>query len=580
MPIEPFQLDVEEGLQRLADPATKAALQSDAELLELYLYGGRQDAIATLIQRFAPLVTSVIRRVVSHPQDAEDAFQATFLILLKSAKNIRSRPSIAAWLYGVAYRTACRVRSKSRRQAQPLGEADMPATAAEQNPVVELARQIELGNLDRELENLPETLREPLTEHYIFGYTARQIADRMELSVSAVEGRLRRGRRLLRRRLAVRGTSLTVVVAGAAWLRDHASTASASEQWTTHLLESPIFDPDASAGVNLSCDPYLSELVQGESTMHFAPFLKSASFLGAAAFATVSMSVIAVAMQLGPVPKGGGSAATQIERTEAESEEPATEVTIEVAGSAEVGPRAAETAKTTQAYDFRVVDSYSPDDPTAFVRPEGETPNWLRAGSEDLSSSEEMRDMLRQTVKVSFDGLPFRQVLEALLAQNGLPYHLNEVELDNLSIDPDTPITNNVGEVLLCDALELILKPLDLQYEVYPQYVKISSNDELQGAVRYYDLAFILPTSAGVPDLIRAIESTTTDEEWNMAGGSSISVVGSMMVANCSEKAHRQIEKLLARLAKVDPKNLRAPGYSNMPAGGMGGGGMGGGGMF
>jgi hypothetical protein len=95
------QIELEAGLKRLADPQTQATLQTDAELLELYLYAGSQEAMVTLVHRFAPLVASVIRRVVSHPQDAEDAFQATFVILLKSAKSIRSRRSIAAWLYGV-----------------------------------------------------------------------------------------------------------------------------------------------------------------------------------------------------------------------------------------------------------------------------------------------------------------------------------------------------------------------------------------------------------------------------------------------------------------------------------------------
>lgn len=607
MPTEQTQRDFETGLEELADSATRGALQSDAELLELYLYGGRQDAMATLVQRFAPLVTSVIRRVVSHPQDAEDAFQATFLILLLSAKTIRSRPSIAAWLYGVAYRTACRVRAKSRRQAVTLGEADMPESGAEQNPIVELARRIELGNLDRELENLPEHLREPLTEHYILGYSARQIAERMEMSVSAVEGRLRRGRRLLRHRLALRGTSLSVVVAGAAWFRDHQSTAIASEQWTQRLLESPIFGLDApsnvSPSVSSSSDSYLAELVQGESTMRFAPFLKSAGFLGAAAIATVSMSVIAVAMQFGPRPELDPARAPgqRVERVQTDSEEAAAEIAIEtgrlnakrpdankaiqeadaprLVEPAAVQPGAVQPSAVPR--DQRVSNNSTALQPsTAFVRPGGEAPSWLKAGDDDRVASEKLRDTLRQTVEVDFTGLPLRQIIDTFETKCAVDFVMMDGELEQADIDPDVAVTLALNEPPLCDALEAILEPLRLRYEVHPRYIKIVPADNVTGAIRYYDLAYVLPTSTGVRDLVNTIQSTI-DEGWisTGTGTGAISVVGSMMVVNCSEKGHRQIEKLLAELSKVDPENLRSPGFSAQPTS-QGMGGMGGGGMF
>ncbi len=284
----------------LTDQHYQALLQSDAELLDLYVLGNQKQALITLLNRFTPMITGVIRRVVSHSQDAEDAYQATCVILMQSAKKIRSRASIAAWLYGVAYRTACRVRAKSRRQATGLDDLELGEPHTGHDPIEQIVRQIELSNLDRELQSLPANYRDPLIEHYILGYTAREIAERMELSSSAVEGRLRRGRHMLRERLAQRGASLSVCVAGVAWMRTHAQTATAGRELADQFVESTAFRAFESLSVN---DPYLFQLVAGETKVHATSIFKSMGFLGTFAAATVSLSMLALAMQLGTPPR-------------------------------------------------------------------------------------------------------------------------------------------------------------------------------------------------------------------------------------------------------------------------------------
>ncbi len=298
---------IESGLD-LADPHVQAELQSDAELLDLYVLGGQQQALTTLVMRFTPMIVGVIRRVVSHRQDAEDAFQATCIVLMQSARHIRKRGSIGAWLYGVAYRTACRVRGKSRRQATGLDALELPDQNASDDAIGQLVRQIELSNLDRELQSLPNAYREPLVEHYIFGYSARQIAERMGLSSAAVEGRLRRGRQMLRERLAERGASLSVCVAGVAWMRDHQPTVALGQTLANQFNENALPSPDELS----QRDPYLFELVQGETKMQVASLVKSIGFLGTMAIFTVSFSVLALAVQgLQPPARGGASASSQ-----------------------------------------------------------------------------------------------------------------------------------------------------------------------------------------------------------------------------------------------------------------------------
>lgn len=202
-------------LKRLSQPHEQRQLQGDLELLELYVGGGDRAAIEALITRYGPMVASVCSLTVADRQLAEDAFQATFLILLRQACKIRRRASVAAWLHGVAYRCACRLRRQNRSRAQvSVGDDVAMVSQPASDPLFELSRQMNLEALDRELQALPEHLRAPLVEHYLMGFTAPQIAERLELSVSAVEGRLRRGRQTLRVRLARRGISLSALAAG------------------------------------------------------------------------------------------------------------------------------------------------------------------------------------------------------------------------------------------------------------------------------------------------------------------------------------------------------------------------------
>src|SRR5262247_2242851 len=89
---------------------------TDGELLERYLARRDDAAFEALVQRHGPMVLAVCRRVVDNPQDAEDAFQATFLVLVRKAASIRPRNMVGNWLYGVAYRAGLKVRTAGNRQ--------------------------------------------------------------------------------------------------------------------------------------------------------------------------------------------------------------------------------------------------------------------------------------------------------------------------------------------------------------------------------------------------------------------------------------------------------------------------------
>ncbi len=103
------------SLGRLFEAGTVAGL-SEAQLLERFLAQGDEAAFEAILQRHGPMVLGVCRRVLDDPHDIADAFQATFLILVKKARSIRDRDALGTWLYGVARRVAVRAKVNARRR--------------------------------------------------------------------------------------------------------------------------------------------------------------------------------------------------------------------------------------------------------------------------------------------------------------------------------------------------------------------------------------------------------------------------------------------------------------------------------
>jgi RNA polymerase sigma factor (sigma-70 family) len=150
------------------------------------------------------MVLATCRRLLREPNDAEDAFQATFLVLAKKAGAVRRPGRLAGWLHGVALRVAARARAEThRRRARETPLADVPAPAAADG-----ACPADAGRaLDEELARLPERYRAPLVLCYLEGHTYAEAARRLGWAAGTVSGRLARARALLRRRLTLRGLS-------------------------------------------------------------------------------------------------------------------------------------------------------------------------------------------------------------------------------------------------------------------------------------------------------------------------------------------------------------------------------------
>ena len=183
---------------------------TDAQLLELYLTQSgdkAEDAFAALVHRHGPMVLGVCRRMLANSHDAEDAFQATFLILARRADAIGRRDRLANWLYGVAVRTSKEARRRAaRRQARERRAMDQ--VKVESEPTGDWDDLLPI--LDEELSRLPDRYRAALVTCELEGKSRHEAAQQLGLSEGTLSTHLARGRKLLRERLVQRGVSLGV----------------------------------------------------------------------------------------------------------------------------------------------------------------------------------------------------------------------------------------------------------------------------------------------------------------------------------------------------------------------------------
>jgi RNA polymerase sigma factor (sigma-70 family) len=210
MPRSPLT-EVVHRLGRLLGPAAPAAL-TDAVLVERFVRHRDEAAFAALVERHGPLVLGVCRQVLQEECAAEDAFQATFLVLARKAGSLRAGQAVGSWLYRVALNLARTARTAAaRRQSHERQTPAMPSS----DPFDEVALREVRPMLHEEIGRLPEKYRLPVLLCHLEGRTHEQAAEALGWPVGTVRSRLSRGRDLLRRRLERRGVTTAAVVLAA-----------------------------------------------------------------------------------------------------------------------------------------------------------------------------------------------------------------------------------------------------------------------------------------------------------------------------------------------------------------------------
>lgn len=181
--------------------------QTDSQLLEQFLAEQDEAAFAALVRRHGPLVLGVCRRVLRHAQDAEDAFQATFLVLARKAGSIGKREALPSWLFGVAYRVASRARVQAARRV--VREKQVETMTTDEHPD-DVEWQDLRRVLDEEINRLSAKYRQPLILCYLQGRTNEEAAQQLSCPVGTIVSRLARARQRLRDRLARRGLAVSL----------------------------------------------------------------------------------------------------------------------------------------------------------------------------------------------------------------------------------------------------------------------------------------------------------------------------------------------------------------------------------
>ncbi len=483
----------------------------DRELLARFVRGGDEAAFAEVVRRYGGLVFGVCRRVLDDSHDAEDAFQATFLVLARSARKIRKRRSLAAWLHGVALRVSSRAaRKKTRRWERQVEVQDMAAGSLE-----EISARYEQQVLDEQLQELPEKYREPLVLHYLQGRSNEQVAAQLGLSVSAVEGRLKRGRQELRMKLIRHGVGV-----GAALAAAHAagSTVQAASL-------QPLIAATAKAAAAHAAGHVTTSLISQEAA-HLAGkelamigTTKAATVLSVSAAALIGVGVFNAAGTSsgeGTPPRGLSTLGRQV--TQDVEPSPAfllAQVARRTGAATGAGPTAdgSELASQSQRQagpDVQPLDLMARDDRTVHIE-----------------------EALTTDTKLEFAATPLQDVVQYMSEFHNIPIRLHK-SLEQEGVGVDEEVNLIVSGVTLRSAVSIMLKeigfrtgvPLDYVIEDQVLYIVTRTEADAMHETRVYPLR-TLPEAYTPEELARVIRNTIQPDSWR-PGSAEVATSGFM----------------------------------------------------
>lgn len=527
-------------------------LVSDRQLLRQFVKHNDERAFAEMVLRYGGLVLDVCRRVLRDEHIAEDAFQATFLVLARRASQIRSRSSLAGWLYAVAYRTACRANAKLHRRREEELRGNVMAA---DDILAQVTSRYEQQLLDEELNDLPAKYREPLVLRYLLGKSNRQVADELGLRVGVVEGRIKRGKDRLRVRLMKRGVSLIPALAAV-----HVSSAAVKAATTDTLFAATVQAAAAFRGGGGS------EGGCSESALRLAE--KELATMGTSTIATSSVATALVVVGL--TVALAGAAAQQ----PAQGEGSRNVVITTNSPPVESSPDGLEAVQLAVAETKGDTDSYGEASDRmsdqGVARDEMLRARYDVIDFKELSAAEErIRAALDEDTMLDFIETPLDQVIDFFEELHEVSVEIDTRALDDVGIGTDVPITRNLKGITLRSALRLMLDDLELTYIIKHEALMITTTEAADAYVETHVYSLHRLGDIDSEALANAIQNTIRPDTWRTSASSdqtlppnkvqaqkkprlaTIEAMPGCLVIRQSQHAHEEVTDLLTQLERL-----------------------------
>lgn len=193
--------------------------------------------------------------------------------------------------------------------------------------------------------------------------------------------------------------------------------------------------------------------------------------------------------------------------------------------------------------------------------PKNGQPSWFQRSVEDelsIKMEQAIRDRLNQRLDVSFTAQPLSAVMNFFSQELKIPILIDDKALEDENVTQDEPITLKLDNARAVNAIELILRPLQLTYIVGNEVMTITSKRTAANITRHYDLSTIFPDNSLSGEIIELIQEMVTSDEWQVSGGvSKLRMFGSILVVNAPEETHLAIAELLRTIANQPKSNMK-----------------------
>lgn len=536
---------------RRTDEEPNDRLVSDRRLLGQFVKHNDEHAFAELVFRYGGLVLDVCRRILRDGHSAEDAFQATFLVLARRASQIRSRSSLAGWLYAVAYRTACRANAKKhRRREEELRGSIMAAD----DILAQVTNRYEQQLLDEELNSLPAKYREPLVLRYLLGKSNKQVASELGLRVGVVEGRIKRGKDRLRVKLMKRGVSLIPALAAVAVSSTTVKAATVDSLVATTVQTAAAYR--SGGGSEGRCSESALQLAGKELATMSTSTVATSSV--ATAFAVVGLTVaLAGAAAQQPAQDEGSRNVIVTTQSPPIASSPDGQIPVQLA----VAETEGESASNGETLDM--VDQRTARD--RMLRDRYDVIDF----KERSAAEERIRAALDEDTRLDFIETPLDQVIDFLEELHGVSVEIDAKALDDVGIGTDVPITRKLEGISLRSALRLLLDDLELTYIIKHEALMITTTEAADAFVETHVYSLHRLGDVDSEALAKVIQNTIRPDTWRTNVSSdetasskdvkaqmkprlaTVEAMPGCLVIKQSQHAHEEVMDLLMQLERL-----------------------------